>query len=260
MQKNPQLNQKVRYDLTPPNGLQEVCKILTSKLDKYQENQWKKGMSWSEVLSNLKRHLNEFELGNDFTAEGLLHIGEVAMNALILTDFYKSFPQGDDRCVAPIVKPIIACDLDDTILSFRESYEEKFNVRLSDYWNGDYNMSDNLKQLQKDKDFWVNLPVKNYPTFDIDYYITARSIADEWTQECIQKHNLPKAKIISVPWNESKIDILKSLRVDIMIDDKLETFKECKANGIFCYLMDSPSNKYANVGHHRIFDLNLNLK
>ena len=81
---------------------------------------------------------------------------------------------------------------------------------MSDYWDGDYNMSNNLKQLQKDKDFWVNLPVKNYPTFDIDYYITARSIADEWTQECIQKHNLPKAKIISVPWNESKIDILKS--------------------------------------------------
>lgn len=250
---------KIRYDLTPQYGMREVCKVLTSKLDKYKENQWKQGMSWTEVLSNLKRHLNEFELGNDYTDEKLLHISEVAMNALILSDFYTSFPQGDDRVITPVNKPIIACDLDDTILSFRETYEHRFGP-ISDYWNCDYNMGNNLKILQQDKDFWINLPVKHYPTFDIDYYITARSIPDEWTQECIQKHNLPKAKIISVPWNDSKIKVLKSLNVSIMIDDKLDTFKECKANGIFCYLMDSPANKYANVGHHRIFDLNLNIK
>lgn len=257
---NNQTQQKIRHDLTPPYGILEVNKILTDKLKHFQVNQWKQGMSWTKVLSNLKRHLNEFELGNDYTEEGLLQIGEVAVNALILADFYHSFPQGDDRCLTPINKPIIACDLDDTILCFREAYEKRFNVQLSDYWNSDYDMANNLKQLQEDKEFWINLPVKNKPSFDIDYYVTARSIPVEWTQACIQKHNLPKAPIISIPWNTSKIDTLKSLKVDIMIDDKLETFKECKANGIFCYLMDSPTNQYINVGHHRIYDLNLNIK
>lgn len=79
-------HQKIRYDLTPQYGLEEVCKVLTSKLEKYHENQWKYGMKWTEVLSNLKSHLSQFELGNDYTEEGLLHMAEVAMNALILCD------------------------------------------------------------------------------------------------------------------------------------------------------------------------------
>ena len=104
------------------------------------------------------------------------------------------------------------------------------------------------------------MPVKNIPSFEVDYYVTARSIPIEWTQEAIQKNNLPKAKIYSLPWNVSKIDTLKSLGVEIFIDDKAETFKECLNSGIFCYLMDAPHNKHYNVGHHRIYDLNLPLK
>ena len=121
-------------------------------------------------------------------------------------------------------------------------------------------MNENLKTLQKDKDFWVNMPVIHTPNFEIDYYVTARSIPIEWTQEAIQKNNLPKAKIYTLPWNVSKIETLKNLKVDIMIDDKFQTFKECLNSGIFCYLMDAPHNKHYNVGHHRITDLNLKIK
>lgn len=151
-------------------------------------------------------------------------------------------------------------DLDDTIFDFLNFYQDRFGTTLSDYWSGDYNMGENLKTLQGDKDFWVNMPVKHRPTFEVDAYVTARSIPDEWTQEAIQKNNLPKAPVISVPWNVSKIDKLKELGTTVMIDDKHETFKECQANGIFCYLMDAPHNRHYNVGHHRIYDLNLPLK
>jgi hypothetical protein len=211
------------------------------------------------VLSSLKKHLNEFELGNDYDENGNLNIASVAMNALILTEYYSIYPQGDDRILFPN-KPIICCDLDDTVFKFREAYESKFNAKLSDYWDGDYNMSDNLKSLLDDKDFWINLDVKHFPAFEIDYYVTARSIPVEWTQESIQRNNLPKAPIYSIPWNESKISVLKKLNCDIMIDDKWKTFKECKENGIFCYLVDNPSNRHYNVGHHRIYNLNLPLK
>lgn len=252
--------EKTRYDLIPPHGINEVHKILTEKLGKYQINEWKYGLKWSDVLSSLKKHLSEFELGNDFTEAGLLHIAEVATNALILADYYSTFPQGDDRIITPVNKPIVCCDLDDVIFDFKGAYEAKFNTQVSDYWNGDYAMSDNLKQLQNDKEFWVNLPVKNHPSFEVDYYVTARSIPVEWTQEAIQKNNLPKAPIHSLPWNVSKIDTLKSLHCDIMIDDKYSTFKECKESGIFCYLVDSSTNKHYNVGHHRIHDLQLKIK
>ena len=79
-------------------------------------------------------------------------------------------------------------------------------------------MNDNLKELQEDKDFWVNLPVKQQEIpFEIDYYITARSIPDEWTKESIQKHNLPKAPIISLEWNQSKLETLKKLGVSMNV-------------------------------------------
>ena len=86
-------NHPIRHDLVPPHGLEEVNKVLTSKLEKYKANQWKSGIRWTEVLSNLKRHLAQFELGNDYTDEGLLQISEVAMNALILAEYYHIYPQ-----------------------------------------------------------------------------------------------------------------------------------------------------------------------
>ena len=250
----------VRYDLIPVQGITEVSKVLTEKLKKHEVNEWKYGISWTEVLSSLKKHLTEFELGNDYTEEGLLHMAEVASDALILCEYSSIYPQGDNRIIAPINKPIVGCDLDDVIFDFTGSYEKRFNTKLSNYWNGDYNMSKNLEQLKDEKEFWVNMPVKNRPSFEVDYYITARSIPVEWTKEAIQKNNLPKAPVYSLPWNVSKIDTLKELGVDIMIDDKYSTFKECKENGIFCYLMNSDTNQHYNVGHHRIYDLNLKIK
>ena len=250
----------VRYDLIPVRGITEVSKVLTKKLETHEVNEWKYGISWTEVLSSLKKHLTEFELGNDYTENNLLHMAEVAADALILCEYYSIYPQGDDRIIAPVNKPIVGCDLDDVIFDFTGSYEKRFNTKLSDYWNGDYDMGSNLEQLKNEKDFWVNMPVKNRPSFEIDYYITARSIPVEWTEEAIQRNNLPKAPVYSLPWNVSKIDTLKKLGVDIMIDDKQATFKECKENGIFCYLMDTAANRHYNVGHHRIYDLNLKIK
>ena len=212
-------NLKVRYDLIPQYGIEEVNKVLTSKLTKYQENQWKKGIKWSEVLSNLKKHLAQFELGNDYTDEGLLQIGEVAMNALILAEYYHIYPQGDDRVIAPVNKPIIGCDLDNVIFNFNVAYEHKFGVKMNPYWKANYQMDAHLKELETDKEFWINLPILHRPSFEVDYYITARNIPVEWIEESLQKNGLPCAPVLTVPWNASKVDILKERGITIMIDD-----------------------------------------
>lgn len=253
-------NPKVRYDLAPQYGIEEVNKVLTSKLTKYQENQWKKGIKWSEVLSNLKKHLAQFELGNDYTDEGLLQIGEVAMNALILAEYYHIYPQGDDRVIAPVNKPIIGCDLDNVIFNFNIAYESRFGVKMNPYWKANYQMNDHLKELETDKDFWINLPILHRPSFEVDYYITARNIPVEWIEESLQKNGLPCAPVLTVPWDASKVDILKEKGITIMIDDKYENYKEINDAGIFCYLMDAPNNQYYNVGHRRIYDLNIPIK
>ena len=74
----------VRYDLIPVQGITEVSKILTEKLERHEVNEWKYGISWTRILSSLKKHLTEFELGNDYTENNLLHMAEVAADALIL--------------------------------------------------------------------------------------------------------------------------------------------------------------------------------
>lgn len=253
-------NHPIRHDLVPPHGLEEVNKVLTSKLENYKANQWKSGIRWTEVLSNLKRHLAQFELGNDYTDEGLLQISEVAMNALILAEYYHIYPQGDDRIISPVAKPIVALDIDDVCLDFQQAFQEKFGETLNPYWNGDYGMSEKLKQLENDKEFWTNLPAKHKPTFEPDLYITSRSIPDEWTKENLQKMGFPCAPVYSIPWNTSKVDLLKQHKVNILCDDKYQNYKEATDAGIFCYLVDAPHNQYYNVGHRRIYNLNIPIK
>lgn len=202
----------------------------------------------------------QFELGNDYTDEGLLQIGEVAMNALILAEYYHIYPQGDDRVVAPVNKPIIGCDLDNVIFNFNEAYETKFGVKMNPYWKANYQINKHLKELEQDKDFWVNMPILHKPSFEVDYYITARNIPVEWIEESLQKNGLPCAPVLTVPWDTSKVKILKEKGVTIMIDDKWANYKEINDAGIFCYLMDASHNQYYSVGHHRIYDLNIPIK
>ena len=64
------MNQKllpIRYDLVPQRGLNEVNKVLTSKLEKHDVHEWMKGLKWTDVISSLKKHLTAFELGEDYT-------------------------------------------------------------------------------------------------------------------------------------------------------------------------------------------------
>lgn len=250
----------IRYDLIPAQGITEVSKVLTNKLNKHEKNGWKYGISWTEVLSALKKHLTEFELGHDYTKDGLLHIAEVASNALILAEYYSIYPIGDDRIIAPVNKPIVALDIDDVCLDFIGAYEKRFNIKLNPYWDGSYSMRDNLAELSKDKDFWVNLPALHLPSFEPDCYITSRSIPIEWTMESLEKNGFPCAPVYTIPWNESKVALLKEHHIELFIDDKYKNYKEATDSGIFCYLMDAPHNRHYNVGHRRIYDLNLSIK
>ena len=244
----------IRYDLIPPYGITEVSKVLTEKLEKYNKNEWKYGLPWSEVLSSLKKHLTEFEKGNDFTPENNLSIAEVAANALLLCEYYKIYPQGDDRCLH-INQPRISLDIDDVCANFLQAYSDRFNEELNPYWNCSYNMSENLKTLQNDKDFWTNLPVLHRPPFEPDLYISSRSIPVEWTMEWLQKNGFPCAPVVHVPWNTSKIDVLKEHKIDIHVDDKIQNYRDAVRENIFCYLVTAPHNTYLDAGARRINSL-----
>jgi uncharacterized HAD superfamily protein len=88
-------------------------------------------------------------------------------------------------------------------------------------------------------------------------FVSARSIPKNWTQQCLKTHKIPgRSNIYQVGWGQSKVALLKSLGVDLFIDDKVETFRECNKNGIFCLLMDAHHNQNVKT-KLRIDNLNI---
>lgn len=195
----------MRCDLLPVRGIREAYKVMDSKLNDHSEHEWMSGLKWSEVLSNLKKHLSNFELGIDYDDKGNLTIANVATDALILAEYFSINPAGDDRIFLPINRPVVALDIDDVCLDFIGAFQKKTGIKLNEYWNGSYQIKDKLNELSSDKEFWTTLPTKHLPTFEPDLYITSRSIPVEWTMKNLEKNGFPCAPVYCVPWNESKM-------------------------------------------------------
>jgi hypothetical protein len=89
---------KLRYDLIPAKANEEYAKVLTKGLEKYPPNNWEKGMPWSEVIASAMRHLEAIRLGEDIDQEsGLLHAAHLQCNAAMLTEYYYTKKDFDDR-------------------------------------------------------------------------------------------------------------------------------------------------------------------
>ena len=89
---------KLRYDLIPPFANRECAKVWTKSLGKYPAGNWEKGMPWSEVIASAMRHLEAIRLGEDIDAEsGLLHAAHLQCNAAMLTEYYFTKQDFDNR-------------------------------------------------------------------------------------------------------------------------------------------------------------------
>lgn len=89
---------KLRYDLIPPEPLEELVKVYNFGAAKYGDTNWKKGMSWSRYFSALMRHAWAFWRGETYDKEtGIHHLAHCAWSCFSLiwyTDNRKTF---DDR-------------------------------------------------------------------------------------------------------------------------------------------------------------------
>ena len=151
----------------------------------------------------------------------------------------------------------IFLDIDDVVLSWNNAYAERFNTRIPKGWSKSKLMSRRLNILSKEKDYWLNIPVKNVPNFQPKGFVSARGIPKAWTKESLKRNKIPgRSNVHQVNWGESKVKLLKSLGCEIFIDDKPETFRECNKNGIFCLLMDASTNQKVRTDL-RIYDLDI---
>lgn len=260
MEEGKRYNQgKSRHDLIPPFAQEQYARVLTKGAEKYAAHNWRKGMAWSKVIASLKRHINAFESGEDYDPEtGLLHMAHVMCNAAFLSEYYKIYPQGDDRTHKYLTPPKIGLDIDEVLANWVEHWTEYHGQEVPETWNFDRNIGDKFKSLQDDKEFWLSIPCKTLPQeihFEPHCYITSRTIPVEWTIEWLDRNGFPTMPVYCVGHGESKVEVAKKSGIDIFVDDRYENFVELNAAGICCFLFDAAHNRRYDVGYKRIKSL-----
>lgn len=148
-------------------------------------------------------------------------------------------------------RPVISLDIDGCICDFYNPYIERFGIPKKDN-----EISKNIyRVLSKDRDFWLNLPVINRPTFKVHQYTSARSISKAWIKKYLEDNAMPKAPIYQLlNYYLSKVPRIKMGGCNLHIDDSLRVFIDCNLNGIPCLLMDNPANQdWGPIG--RIYSL-----
>jgi hypothetical protein len=138
---------KNRVDLAPVFAQQEYCKVLTAGANKYGDSNWRHGMEWTTVIASLERHLLAVKKGEDYDPEtGLLHSAHIMCNAAFLTEYYKIYPQGDNRLHDYLSRPKIGLNIDEVLSNFIEHYNNYYNIKsIPEIWNFDKDICLNKK-------------------------------------------------------------------------------------------------------------------
>jgi uncharacterized HAD superfamily protein len=249
---------KTRYDLAPAYAQEQYVRVLTKGAEKYDERNWERGMKWSKVLASLERHLAAVKRGEDFDPEtGLLHSAHIMCNAAFLTEYFKIYPQGDDRPHNYLADVKIGLDVDEVLTRWLDAYKKLYGF-VDDHefesWWVDYDI---VSQCHNDMgdEFYSNLEPKISPkelTFDPHCYVTSRNVGSEITESWIFTHGFPCRPVFTVGLSKSKVDILREQEVDIFVDDVYKNFIEINRAGICCFLLDAPHNRRYDVGYKRI--------
>jgi len=222
------------------------------------EMNWTKGMPWTKVMESVERHIQDWKNGIDFDEDlGTYNLANAIWGLDKILDFYQSHPNLDDRKNTFFDKRV-GLDLDGVMFDYSSAFCEWAGIEdRNNHWLFSYVWEKRHRELYSDKDFWVNLkPLQNPDSipFDPVCYCTTRHIPTEWSEEAIEKAGYPCAPVYTV--QDSKVEVLKNMKLDIFVDDYFSNFAELNNAGIFTYLYDRPYNRKFEVGHKRIHSLN----
>jgi hypothetical protein len=89
---------KLRYDLIPPDALEEIAKVYTLGAEKYGDRNWEKGLRWGRIFGAVFRHFIAWAKGEDADEETGLHpLAHAAWGCLTLLAYAKRNIGEDDR-------------------------------------------------------------------------------------------------------------------------------------------------------------------
>jgi len=91
-------NEKPRYDLLPPEALEELARLYALGARKYADRNWEKGTRWGRFFAALMRHAWAFWRGQKLDPEtGVHHMIAVAWNAIAIFTYDARGVGEDDR-------------------------------------------------------------------------------------------------------------------------------------------------------------------
>lgn len=89
---------KLRYSLLLDEFVQEMIRVRMFGAEKYEPWDWLHGLEFSRYQDAIKRHLKDFNSGEDLDKEsGYHHMAHIAINAMFLYTFQMLDAGVDDR-------------------------------------------------------------------------------------------------------------------------------------------------------------------
>lgn len=249
---------KNRLELIDPWTMDRLGEVLTHGAEKYDLQNWRKGLSFIETIGSLKRHLAAFEKGSeDYDKEsGLHHMAHVGANWMFLMYYIKFHPEMDDRYTHSQAYHSVGYDIDDVLLDFIGGWKTEHN--LPDEWEAKswHNKEFSTEQFEAlTSDFWLGLKPKVDPKFlyTPTVYITSRThLAKELTQEWLDNHGFPRAPI---EFTDDKAQTCNDYELDVFFDDRLKHYFNILNNtSTKPYLISMPHNQSVNVAN-RVFGI-----
>lgn len=85
-------------ELVPASFIREISKVLAHGAQKYERNNWTKGLPWTRILGSTLRHIYAWASKEDKDPEsGLPHLAHAATNIMFLMTWSKTRKALDDR-------------------------------------------------------------------------------------------------------------------------------------------------------------------
>jgi hypothetical protein len=88
---------KLRWSLVHYKSLEPMVRVLMFGAEKYEDDNWKKGLNKKQILESLQRHLAALMDGQTHDEESKLHhIGHIMCNAMFYS--YFDLPENEHKC------------------------------------------------------------------------------------------------------------------------------------------------------------------
>ncbi len=96
--KDDKKDEKIQLELIPTGPLREIAKVLMHGVDKYELNDWRKGLEWTRYYGSIQRHMMAWMDGEELDPDsGLPHLAHVATCAMFLLEYQRTNAGEDDR-------------------------------------------------------------------------------------------------------------------------------------------------------------------